>query len=374
MYRSDCKIFPAAVGKGGKENEDFTYYSFSEQDAFFNEAIPTAGEMLAKDIIDYIYMNYAETYTEYLAAYNYNDIAFAMFLWGYGSMNATGDGLIGAATGTEYALSDLSVGDFWHEMEAAYAGDYIMLANVEQASRNLWDILYETFPEYAAGVSTRDSIRSISGIEKTGAYSLRVSFVTFEEEDVLGLQIPVIPLHYYGDTALFDYDNESYGFTKGDLSLVRGKSDCPLGAGPFVFDGFVDGQVSLTERADYYLRDITKTKLSSVHVAGYPADGMLEALSDGTLDVCEFRMWETDLYEISERNANEALCGDVLWAYVEADVTGEQPEDTAEEQFIAGEETLVAVCSVLTVDTEQIPGEYTGAYTILKDLQKLVLK
>ena len=34
------------------------------------------------------------------------------------------------------------------------------------------------------------------------------------------LQLPIASLDYYGDRSLYDYDNHSYGFKKGDLSKV----------------------------------------------------------------------------------------------------------------------------------------------------------
>ncbi len=44
------------------------------------------------------------------------------------------------------------------------------------------------------------------------------------------LQMEIAPMHYYGDASLYDYDNNSFGFVKGDLSGVRSKTGAPLGA------------------------------------------------------------------------------------------------------------------------------------------------
>ena len=43
-------------------------------------------------------------------------------------------------------------------------------------------------------------------------------------------------MHYYGDESLYDYENNSFGFPKGDLSGVKEKTGKPLGAGPYGSD------------------------------------------------------------------------------------------------------------------------------------------
>ena len=55
------------------------------------------------------------------------------------------------------------------------------------------------------------------------------------------LQMEIAPMHYYGDASLYDYDNNSFGFPKGDLSLVRAKTSTPMGAGPYIFKEYSDG-------------------------------------------------------------------------------------------------------------------------------------
>ena len=51
----------------------------------------------------------------------------------------------------------------------------------------------------------------------------------------ISLGVIVEPMHYYGDASLYDYDNNQFGFTRGDLSAVRDKANQPLGAGPYKF-------------------------------------------------------------------------------------------------------------------------------------------
>ena len=84
---------------------------------------------------------------------------------------------------------------------------------------------------YAAGVSTGDSAANISGIERTGDYSMTVHCTKFDATAIYNMSFPIAPLHYYGDPSAYDYENNQFGFTKGDLSIVKSKTSQPLGCG-----------------------------------------------------------------------------------------------------------------------------------------------
>ena len=49
------------------------------------------------------------------------------------------------------------------------------------------------------------------------------------------LSFAIAPLSYYGDASLYDYDNNKFGFEKGDLSKVRSVTTAPMGAGAYTF-------------------------------------------------------------------------------------------------------------------------------------------
>ena len=61
----------------------------------------------------------------------------------------------------------------------------------------------------------------ISGIQKTGPNSLRITLTEISATAIYQLATPIVPLHYYGDESLYDYENHQFGFPKGDLSPVR---------------------------------------------------------------------------------------------------------------------------------------------------------
>ena len=66
------------------------------------------------------------------------------------------------------------------------------------------------------------------------------------------LQLPIASLDYYGDRSLYDYDNHSYGFKKGDLSKVRSVTSAPMGAGVYTFNKYSDGVIYLDANPNYY--------------------------------------------------------------------------------------------------------------------------
>ena len=73
--------------------------------------------------------------------------------------------------------------------------------------------------------------QNIEGIKKLGDYEVEVTTDGFEATTIYQLGVIVEPMHYYGD-AFYDYDNNQFGFTRGDLSAVRDKSNHQFGAGP----------------------------------------------------------------------------------------------------------------------------------------------
>ena len=123
---------------------------------------------------------------------------------------------------------------------------------MRSAGSSLADLGFDP-ADYANGVKTGDSADKIEGIQKTGDYGVKVTLTEPDATAIYQLGVAVAPLHYYGDTAKYDYDNNKFGFDKGDLSTVRAKTTEPLGAGPYVFKKFENGVVSFEGNENYYL-------------------------------------------------------------------------------------------------------------------------
>ena len=113
---------------------------------------------------------------------------------------------------------------------------------------------------------------------------------------------PIAPLHYYGDEALYDYENNSFGFVKGDLTNVKSKTTQPMGAGPYMFKEAANGVVYLEANPNFY-RGEAKTKFVNI-VETKEAD-MLNGISTGTIDIAT-PSYSTELAkQIAELNGGD---------------------------------------------------------------------
>lgn len=308
-YRSGMDAKGNLIFMAGVDNTDFTYFTEEEQTAFWN-AIPEAGERFAQDIVDYVVSNYSVSYADSLAAVNNSEVAFGMVMWGFGAASDDGAKITGAGTGTEYDTASVTAKDYWTEIEAAYESDYVAISDTETASMSLLDCINELHPEFMAGVSTGDSAANISGVEKTGDYSLRITMSEFDATSIYHVAgIPVAPLHYYGSADLYDYENNSFGFTKGDLGSVRAKTTSPMGCGPYVFDSYENGVVTFTAN-DSYFKGAPKTK--TILFKETPATDKLTGVVSGTFDISDPSISVSVLDSIKGYNSNGETTGDVL--------------------------------------------------------------
>ncbi len=304
-YRGGMITLANAIYSAGKDNTDFTHFTKEQQDAFW-AAIPVAGEAFVKDITSYCVTNYAS----YLGAVDNSEVALGMYVWGFGAPSEDGKTITGAITGNVYNCADVTYADYWTEMDAAYGGDLQTMSDTETANVTFFGCLSELFPEFAVGVNTGDSAPNISGIQKTGDYSMRVVLDTVDAVAIYQLPVTIAPLHYYGDEAGFDYDNNYFGFTKGDLSSVKAVTTKPLGAGPYVFESYENGVVTFKANPNYFLGcpEIETVLFKEVDEAD-----KLTGIAAGTLDISDPSMSVTVLESIKGYNSNGDIQGDVLY-------------------------------------------------------------
>lgn len=233
-----------------------------------------------------------------------------MYVWGFAAdVSEDGATLVGAGTGTEYATADLTAEDYWTELQAAYENDLVTMSDVEAAGDGLFTMINAAYPEFAVGVSTGESAPNIAGIQKTGDYSLRVSMDSFDATSIYQLSLTVAPLHYYGDKSAYDYDNNQFGFPKGDLSKVKSVTTKPLGAGPYVFESYENGVVTFSANANYYKG---QPKIETVLFKETPDTDKLTGVSAGTFDVSDPSMSLAVLGNIKDYNSNKEITGDVI--------------------------------------------------------------
>ena len=264
------------------ENEFYTEDQYNTFWAAFN----AAGEKFAQEIIDYVVaLGYAEE----------GNVAAAASAWGYElAEDATAADFFAAIVDNYgYDLSDDGI-------NAETAGTSIS-AFIEAE-------LGDAADEYKAGVQTGESAANISGIQKTGDYSMRVVTTKVDATAIYQLGVTIAPLHYYGDASLYDYDNNSFGFTKGDLSSVRAKTTQPMGAGPYKFIKFENGTVYF-ESNESYFQGAPKTKYINF-LETQEAD-KLNGVVTGTIDITD-PSFSKDVVAAVESANGGTLNGDVI--------------------------------------------------------------
>ena len=124
------------------------------------------------------------------------------------------------------------------------------------------------------------------------------------------MDIQIAPLHYYGDESQYDYDNNQFGFTKGDLSAIREKTTAPLGAGPYVFKSYENKTVYLEANESYY-KGAPVTKENQFKERPLRQISFL-VLFRGTVDISDPSISKEVMAQICSENSNGEASGDVL--------------------------------------------------------------
>ena len=219
--------------------------------------------------------------------------------------------------GTKYALtSDATsptISDYVDNLNAAYGGNFVEAANVEKANGSLESYLQEVINKWmqTEGASQQGGrkIANISGITKTSANSLRITTTQFDAVTIYQLSVAVAPKHYYGN-GTYNYEQNNFGFTKGDLSPVRAKTTAPMGAGAYKFVSFADGIVTFEANENYWEG---APKIKYIKFKEYSSDSdKTPALLNGDIDIVSPSISNTVVDIIKGANSNGQLSGNQI--------------------------------------------------------------
>lgn len=355
----------------GAGNTDFTKWTEEQQNSYYGKALDTAGAKFAQEIVDYVISNYISYADEGEAGdYTSSDviktdglqIAFGMGMWGFGSFaGKTFTDALGNVYDTE-AGEYPTIEDYWTNIYENYEGDLAEM-EVETAGSALGDLIKDEFIriEGPKDPDAGGEIVSIEGIKKTGKYSMTVTTAGFDATTIYQLGVTIAPMHYYGDTAKYDYDNNKFGFDKGDLSTVEAKTTSPMGAGPYKFIEFVNGIVYF-EANPYYYKGAPKITYLRFRETRDPLK--TQGLIAGTFDITDPSISDTTVEEIKDANSNGELTGDTIetslidnlgYGYIGINsVTvnvGGQQGSTASKNYRKGLATLLAVFRDVVVNS-----------------------
>ena len=306
-YRSGMEAVSNLIIAAGKDNTDFTYFTEDQQKSFW-DAVDKAGVDFAQDIVDYC----VAEYSDYLEAVANSEVALGMYVWGFGTPSEDGTKITGNS-GTEYDTATVTTADYWNEINLEYAGDIKAASDTETATNDLFNYIWlqlgDEASEYQKGVNTGESAPNIAGIEKTGDNSLRITMSKYDATAIYNIGVTVAPLHYYGSEDAYDYDNNKYGFTKGDLSAVKSKTTQPLGAGPYVFQSYQNGVITFTANEGYFKGE---PKIKTLLFKETSDADKLAGVKSGAFDIANPSMSVAVLDAIKGYNSNGEIIGDSI--------------------------------------------------------------
>ncbi len=284
----------------GSSNTNFDYYSEETQTAFFETDWETAKSEFMDSIMKH---------------YNTDSIADVMVEMGIAEIRDTGH-LVTYHSYANWSLEGDDVptkSDLWKELMdiSAYSGEVELMSAdlVEQgiAAQSVFDYLPDSY--HRTIDTSSEAASAISGIEKTGEYSVRITLTENDTTALIKLAIPVQALHYYGSTDEYSYSDNSFGFQKGNLSSVKEKSAEPLGAGPYVLADYLDG-VAYLQANEYYWKGIPAT--AYIQMVEMSESEMAAALVNGAVDIAEPSVSKSDLEQLCQVNSNGTENGDVI--------------------------------------------------------------
>ncbi len=198
------------------------------------------------------------------------------------------------------------------DITAQYGADYVTLGANYGAdfTGDIQGIVGDLLLQKKLDTSGGTEVYNIEGIKKLSQTEVEVKVRGFEAPAVYSIcGIQVAPMHYYGDESLYDYDNNKFGFPKGDLSLIESKTTKPMGAGPYKFVKY-ENKVIYYEANEYYYKGAPATKFLQLKET---TDGeMIAGVGTGVIDLANPSGSIAKFNELKTYNSNGQVTGDVI--------------------------------------------------------------
>ena len=287
-YRTGMESRMNLILAAGPDGYTATDYFTEDQYNTFWAAFNAAGVKFAQEILDYVVAEGYAAATDPVAAQAAN--------WGF-----------------ELA-EDATVEDFWAAIVEAYGYDISDEGiNKETAGTSISALLEaeigDSFSDYTIGVQTGESAPNVSGIVKTGDYSMTVTLTEVSATAIYQIPVTICPVHYYGEMDKYDYDNNKFGFDKGDLSHVKSVTSAPIGSGPFTFKSYANGAVTLEKNPGYWKGE---PKIDTVIWREMLDVDKIPGVVSGTIDVTDPSYSAKAAEQIKSANSNGEISGDVI--------------------------------------------------------------
>lgn len=260
---------------------------------------------LAKDIVGKVSADYAA----YATPGNTSEVGMGMEVWGFAGFE---NGVLTDSNGKTYNYAngeEPTIQDYVDCLKAAYENNLVKAAGTEKANGD--------YATYANAVAQRwiaasgkaemgdENVNSISGITFSVEENwINVHTTEFSATTVYQLGVTIAPMHYYGNTALWNPAEGSYGFTRGDLNGVRAKTTQPMGAGPYKFVEYKDGIVTFVSNDNYWEGT---PKIKNIMFKEMSDANKLPSVAKGQIDVAEPSLNDSTVSQINKANGNNKL-------------------------------------------------------------------
>lgn len=238
---------------------------------------------------------------------------------------------------------------------------YVSLDPAYDGTMTVYSLPILGLEEYRSGQAT-----NVTGIQRLTDRKMRIVMTQVSATAIDTLAgIPVAPLHYYGQESMYDYENNRFGFPKGDLSGVKSVTTAPVGAGPYRFVSYSNGTVTLEANPRYWKGE-PKTKYIQFR-EGQDAD-KVPGVAAGTLDITDSSYSAETAKAIAQANGGQ-ISGNVITTTMVANLGYGYVGMHAENVSVAGESgsqasknLRKALATVIAVYRNVAVDSYFGAY------------
>ena len=216
-----------------------------------------------------------------------------------------------------YNLVDKDLDTVCRDVAASYGLNYRKLAENYAVDETYFDekvrsFVKETLLFRKTSEAVSEPVDHISGIIRLGDRMLKLKMHGYDENAVYDLlDIDVLPLHYYGDLSLYDYNAHRFGFVPGAFSVPEEKLAHPLGAGPYVFESSSSDSITFTRNELFYQGEPGAEFVNLRCVYGEA----LAYVSEGVVDIAAVVGNKANHEAICRQNENSELIGDALVAH-----------------------------------------------------------
>ncbi len=154
--------------------------------------------------------------------------------------------------------------------------------------------------------------KAISGIKKISDYKLEVRMKGFDRDAVYALNIPICPLHFYGDKEKYNYEKNQFGFEKGDISSLIKKKNSPTGAGAYKFIKYESGIIYYEANEKYYLGYPLTVFIQLKELGDIDIAHRVEILREGDVDIVDLEGGNEAIAQITTTNSNGKYNGGTI--------------------------------------------------------------